>query len=581
MNRNPPIDPFDSSRQIGTIFEVGPISAKVILSQRAADLAEVGEFVVVDCGDRERAWVLFGRLIGVQTPGRAATSSSDHGGPQPTAEIELLTTISADGSNALRGIERFPHPGSRVYSAPPALLSWLFACSQVSTVGQNGLEPVVLNVVSLADGAEVGLAPERAFGRHCAIVGATGVGKSWTMARLIEESARYAAKMILFDSTGEFHTLKFGVRHVHIGTDPSKEEPSREAAMPHHDLTESDLFALFKPSGPTQAPKLRAAIKSLKLARVPHLATGGVVLKAGKLKAPYEAAYTTLARELENPRATFDIAKLPAQIDAECVFPTGGFTSTPDHTRWGVPNEIERSNCINLITRIEDMLRAPELSCVFKPGKAMPIFEEIDSFLADPAARVLRISLKYLPFVHDAREIVANAIGRHMLGLARDKAIGERPLVLLLDEAHHFLNRTGDEQAAYPLDSFDLIAKEGRKLSLNFCIATQRPRDIPEGVLSQIGTFIIHRLNNQLDRAALESACSDADRSVMAFIPGLGEGQAVIIGADLPLPIVVRIVRPRNPPDSRGPDYQMHWRSPVAPAPVSAEAEHRQESGTE
>jgi len=541
------------------VFEVGPNSAGVTLSNLASTLAEVGGFVVVECGD----CVLFGRLSGVQSPYRDATRNGS-GAETPehrTGTIELLTTIRVDGTNALRGIERYPHPGSRVYPASAQLLRWLFECGQLGEINDARGEPVILNLMSLTDGTQIGLAPERLFGHHCAIVGATGVGKSWTMARLIEESARYSAKMILFDSTGEFHTVTSGVRHVHLGTDPSEQELSHEVAMPYNDLTESDLFALFKPGGPTQGPKLRAAIKSLKLARVPNLATGGVVLKAGRLKFPFEAAYAAKSREIEDPRANFDISKLPAQIDAECVFPTGGFSSNPDPTRWGAPNDVERGNCVNLITRIEDMLHAPELACVFRAREKKAIFDEIESFIQDDAARVLRISLKYLPFAHDVREIVANAIGRHMLDLARSGGLGIRPVVILLDEAHHFLNQgITEENVRYPLDSFDLIAKEGRKLSLNFCIATQRPRDIPEGVLSQIGTFIVHRLNNDLDRTAVESASGEADRSVMAFIPGLGEGQAVIIGADIPLPLAVQILKPAEPPDSRGPDYQGQWR---------------------
>ena len=381
------------------------------------------------------------------------------------------------------------------------------------------------------------------------------------MGRLIEESARYSAKIILFDGTGEFHTLHAGVRHVHIGTDPSGQEPSDEVAMPYRSLTEADLFALFKPSGPTQPVKLRAAIKSLKLARVPQLATGGVVLKAGVLKFPFEAACVARAGELEDPRANFDISKLPAQIDAECVFLSGGFSSHPDPSRWGGPNEVELSNCVNLVTRIEDMLHASELACVFQQRKTRALFDEIESFIADPAARVLRISLKHLPFAHDAREIVANAIGRHALGLARSGKLGNRPLLMFLDEAHNFLNRRlGDEDTGYSLESFELIAKEGRKVSLNICIATQRPRDIPEGILSQIGTFIVHRLSNQKDREAVESASSLADRTAMAFVPGLGEGQAVIIGADIPVPLAVQIIKPVQQPDSRGPDYQTQWR---------------------
>ncbi len=554
MDRNPPVNPFDPSRQIGTVFEVGPNYARAVVSDRGSDSAEVGGFVVIDCGQ----WVLFGRLTSVESPRQLTEQTvSDYGSAgHSVGAIELLATVALDGVSTIRGIARHPRLGSRIYLAPPQLLRWLFDCSQVS---ETASEPITLDLASLTDGTTVGLAPERLFGRHCAVVGATGAGKSWTIARLIEESARHPAKIVLFDGTGEFHTLDSGVRHVHIGSDLEGKEPSDEVAMPYQSLTESDLFALFKPTGPTQGPKLRAAIKSLKLARVPQLATGGVVLKAGKLKFPFEAAYAARASEIEDPRANFDISKLPAQIDAECVFPSSGFSSNPDPSRWGVPNEIERSNCVNLITRIEDMVHASELACVFQARKTRSVFDEIESFLADPDARVLRISLKHLPVAHDAREIVANAIGRHALGLARGAKLGNRPLLLFLDEAHNFLNkRLGD--ADTPLDSFELIAKEGRKVSLNICIATQRPRDIPEGILSQIGTFIVHRLNNQKDRDAVENASSAADRTAMAFVPGLGEGQAVIIGADIPIPLAVRITSPTRPPDSRGPDYQTQWR---------------------
>jgi DNA helicase HerA-like ATPase len=109
------------------------------------------------------------------------------------------------------------------------------------------------------------------------------------------------------------------------------------------------------------------------------------------------------------------------------------------------------------------------------------------------------------------------------------------------------------------LDSFELIAKEGRKSSLNICISTQRPRDIPEGILSQMGTLVIHRLRNDRDRDLVERASSDADRSAMTFIPELGDGQAVIVGVGFPISLPVQMTRPAQPPDSRGPDYQKQW----------------------
>jgi hypothetical protein len=548
MMTNPPVNPFDPNRLMGTICEVGQVTARMILTDAAADSAEVGRFVVMECG----GFLLFARITSV------ISESGQEPDTRAMGAIEFLTTMRPDGEGINRGLTRLPHAGSEVYSAPPELLSWLFESSQRREAGS---EPLMLKVGALADGTEIRLTPERLFGRHCAVLGATGAGKSWTFSRLMEETIRHSAKVVLFDATGEFQTLQSDVvRHFHIGNDSTGHETSDELVMPYNALTESDLFALFKPAGPTQAPKLRAAIKSLKLGKVPQLATRGVLLKVGRLKAPFEAAYISRATEIEDPRANFDITKLPAQIDAECVFSSGGFSSSPDDRHWGGPNELERSNCVTLITRIEDMLQAPELACMFQPGNKKVIFDELDSFIADPTVHVLRISLKHLPFTHNAREIIANALGRHVLDLGRSDRFRECPLLVFLDEAHHFLNKTlGEEDTRYPLDSFELIAKEGRKLSLNICISTQRPRDIPEGILSQMGTLIIHRLRNDRDRELVERASSDADRSAMTFVPELGDGQSVIVGVGFPISLPVQVTPPTQPPDSHGPDYQRRW----------------------
>ncbi len=170
--------------------------------------------------------------------------------------------------------------------------------------------------------------------------------------------------------------------------------------------------------------------------------------------------------------------------------------------------------------------------------------------------------MKHVPFAHNAREIVANALGRYLLKVGRQGRLKTKPLFVFLDEAHQFLNKTlGDENTKYSLDSFELVAKEGRKFCLNICISTQRPRDIPEGVLSQMGTLIVHRLTNDKDREVVERASGDIDRSAAAFLPTLAPGQAIIIGVDFPIPLTVQISKPHREPDSRGPDYQCNWRS--------------------
>jgi DNA helicase HerA-like ATPase len=134
------------------------------------------------------------------------------------------------------------------------------------------------------------------------------------------------------------------------------------------------------------------------------------------------------------------------------------------------------------------------------------------------------------------------------------------PLVVLLDEAHQFLDKSvGDEFSRTDLDAFGLIAKEGRKYSLTCVLATQRPRDIPEDVLSQMGMFIVHRLINERDRNVVEKACGDLDASAAKFLPTLGQGEAMVVGVSSPMPLPVSIRKPFHPPSSRSADYEEHW----------------------
>ena len=77
------------------------------------------------------------------------------------------------------------------------------------------------------------------------------------------------------------------------------------------------------------------------------------------------------------------------------------------------------------------------------------------------------------------------------------------------------------------------------------------PRDIPLGTLSQIGTFIVHRLINEQDKKAVENAASAANRNSLSFLPILGEGEALIIGVDFPMPLTIKINAPQRVPDSQ------------------------------
>jgi len=63
----------------------------------------------------------------------------------------------------------------------------------------------------------------------------------------------------------------------------------------------------------------------------------------------------------------------------------------------------------------------------------------------------------------------------------------------------------------------------------------------------------VHRLADGRDRQRVEQAAAELDQSATKLLPGLGPGEAVLLGVDLAVPVSVRITQPVSPPTSEGP----------------------------
>ena len=524
---------------------------------------EVGEFVLI-AGQQS---LLLGRIAEVEVreaERRIIKRDSDNNRDLDAfGRILLLGSVAMSDLAVTAGVEAYPRLGDRIYSAPVAFISML---PQLMEPDESDQEPVTLNLGAIGKAGEgdVRIRPERLFGRHCAILGATGGGKSWTSARIIEECLNFPCKLILIDATGEYRELSGeGVANCHLGEPVEQATKSLDASLPPTSFQESDFVALFEPAGKVQGPKLRAAMRSLRLAKLkPILAPSGFIAKINQSKADVEAEENdpTISSKLDNPRQAFDPNMLVKQIEQECVYPDGfgSQKGQKDPTKWG-GEDGNFSHCLSLVARINGVLTSPAFACVFDAEDLAPLTREIDGFVEGDDS-LLRIDLSGVAYEYHAREIIANVIGRHLINLARNREFRERPTVVFVDEAHNFLGQQiGSDDYAARLDSFELIAEEGRKYGLNICLASQRPRDITEGVLSQMGTLIVHRLMNDRDRAVVERASGEIDRAATAFLPNLRPGEAAIIGTDFPIPLTLQIHKPSARPRSGGPDYQKHW----------------------
>lgn len=110
-----------------------------------------------------------------------------------------------------------------------------------------------------------------------------------------------------------------------------------------------------------------------------------------------------------------------------------------------------------------------------------------------------------------------------------------RPLVIAVEEAHKLLNREMAAQTA-----FSTIAREMRKYYVTLLIIDQRPSQIYDEVMSQLGTRISGWLGDDADIQAVLSGQAGRDtlRGMLSRLQPKEE--VLLLGWGLPMPIPVR-----------------------------------------
>ena len=102
----------------------------------------------------------------------------------------------------------------------------------------------------------------------------------------------------------------------------------------------------------------------------------------------------------------------------------------------------------------------------------------------------------------------------------------ERPLLIVLEEAHAYLSR---ESAGSASAVVRRIAKEGRKYGVGMMLVSQRPAEIDTTILSQCGTLFALRLTNDSYRGHIVSAAADNLKGLFEMLPVLRIGEAGIV----------------------------------------------------
>lgn len=428
--------------------------------------------------------------------------------------------------------------------------------------------------------------------RHCAVVGTTGSGKSTTVAGLLtalSEPRRYpSARIVVLDIHGEYaRALDDRASVFRVAVQATQDQ--RGFFVPFWALSFEELIALaFGKLNDSQTAAVADAIVQLKRESLLTCARDGIDDTRVTVDSPVPFCLNKLWFELHK-REHHTLIPRPGgaadEVEPAYVIDTAGqavqlgdaMTVTPPlyrtvKTTGPAAERVQLGrDPINLrqqLAGLASKLRDPRLAFLFNPGDWRPnldgsVSKDLDALLEDWIGGPKPITILDLSGIPTS--VLNDLIGALLRVLydavfwARNLPEGgrERPLFLVLEEAHAYLSKENTGSAAAAVRR---IAKEGRKYGVGMMIVSQRPSEIDSTILSQCGTLFAMRLANDADRGHVTGAASDNLKGLFDMLPVLRTGEAIIVGEAVSLPVRTLITppAPNRRPDSSDPRVVVH-----------------------
>lgn len=218
---------------------------------------------------------------------------------------------------------------------------------------------------------------------------------------------------------------------------------------------------------------------------------------------------------------------------------------------------------LRLKSKIEEMKNDPRYNFMFSGmlvGDNMPQFLSRIFRLPSDGKPISVIDVSGVP--NDICSTVVAVLSRMIFDFAIwSRNEPQRPVLLLCEEAHRYIPSDSSQADGSVRKILERIAKEGRKYGVSLGLVTQRPSDLAEGVLSQCGTIISMRLNNERDQAYVRAAMPEGARGYLDSIPALRNRECLVCGEGVSIPIRVELdtLEEKHRPASADPLFSDLW----------------------
>jgi len=436
------------------------------------------------------------------------------------AHVDFLGEGSKDSAGKLcnfrRGVTRYPIPGCAVLPATTEDLRGIFAASD---------EPhIEIGTVYPTDDIRGALYVDPMLSKHFAVLGSTGTGKSTSVALILHRISQLSPEghIVMIDPHGEYSAAFKNCGEI-FNVD--------NLQLPYWLMNfEEHCEVILTTQGQERQRDADILAKSILAARIKgkDLSTLGKVT----VDSPIPYLLTDLNAILVNEMGKLD--------------------------RAGDTQPFQR-----LKTKLDELRADPRYTFMFS---GMLVSDTMGALLA----KMFRLPSQGRPISivdvsgvpSEVTSVVVSILARMVFDYAIwSRTEAQRPLLLVCEEAHRYVPKDEHASGQAVRKILERIAKEGRKYGVSLGLITQRPSDLAEGVLSQCGTIIAMRLNNESDQACVRAAMPEGARGFLDAIPALRNRECIVCGEGVAIPIRVRFddLEPEMRPASSDPSFARLW----------------------
>ena len=393
-----------------------------------------------------------------------------------------------------RGVTRYPVPGALVFPASTPDLRQIYA--------SDGRNLIQIGTVFPTSDIRAGLYVDALLGKHFALLGSTGTGKSTSAALILHRICEAAPEghIIMIDPHGEYASA---FRDTGVILDVTNLQ------MPYWLMNfEEHCEMIITSSGSNRMEDMEILARCLQQARMKSRLAEGFGKVTVDTPIPY--LMNDLSNILRNEMGKLDKA-----------------TTTAPYMR--------------IKSKLDELKGDPRYQFMFS---GMLVGDTMAEFIA----KIFRLPSRGRPIsiidVSGVPSEVTSTVVAVLSRLVFDFAIWSRddsmrPILLVCEEAHRYVPNEKNADGSSVGKILSRIAKEGRKYGVSLGLITQRPSDLAEGVLSQCGTIITMRLNNERDQAFVKAAMPEGARGFLEAIPALRNRECIICGEGVSVPIRV------------------------------------------